>query len=173
MVRIHIAKTLFTVDSQRKYDQGSPRPNDKPRGFWYGFGFKWLKFCTAESGRSNQKQVYKVCSLPNKMLKLNSLSKVDWVTDKYGIVMPTYGIVINWKHFSSAFNGVEVHDEAVLNLWQKDLASDDRYGWLKTWDIPSGCVWNLKDLKLKYLGEIKGGSIDRSDPNIGESFVFK
>jgi hypothetical protein len=54
-----------------------------------------------------------------------------------------FGESIDWKDVSNEYDGIEI------NPYQNEARY--QYTWYYPWDVASGCVWHLKNLKIKLL----------------------
>lgn len=150
--RIHISDELVTSIK----DQLNQHTGYKPLGFWYSFGKEWMHFLQDwDESRialgkhvSENRHVYKLSLNMSKICVLRSKKHVDEFTRKHGVASG----YINWEKVAMHHSGVEVPNYHALDMghWH---TKDNKYLWLSTWDVPSGCVWhksaitNLKKLE--------------------------
>jgi|2_EtaG_2_1085320.scaffolds.fasta_scaffold20757_4 hypothetical protein len=115
----------------------------KPRGVWYGFGDNWLmKIEENYPAFSNRyKYVFEI-EVTGNILKLETEEEHKEFYKKYGTEDITYRI--DWPVVKDHYDGIEVMGGALhgKSLWDDDL------DWLFTWEIDSGCIWNMNSFKI-------------------------
>jgi len=120
-----LARDLDEVRS----DQGV---SHKPMGLWYACGEEWLKWC-AYNEFNPGRYVYEVTiDHRSNVLRLDSDELLASFTKSYGVMR--YGMVdlVDWTRVAGDFSGVEVCPYPF-----------DRPDWLMSWDVASGCIWDL------------------------------
>ena len=150
----------------------------KPIGLWYAKDDVWLKF-SKKVLEKNYKYLYKVelyyttFNKPdkNKVLRINTVKDFDKFTFKYGVISEGSIIdfvFIKWDKVSTNYGGIEVtanvkdrrylESPEVIKKYKKhnlEIKKENHpTSWYYGFDIPSGCVWNpkaIKILKIKYL----------------------
>ena len=119
----------------------------KPKGFWYGFGPRWINkeknlMGKLEFTRENR-YGYKLYVDTSKIFSIKSKEDLDYINKNYSME----GDNVDWGKFAQDYNGIEVP-----NLFKLSVEFKGPYSWLSTWDISSGCIWNPSSIiKLKKL----------------------
>lgn len=112
--------------------------DDKPSGLWVSIGEAWKKFCIdAQFRRHALDYVYQVhLSDTANILTLDNPAKVEAfeaafkeVGDKdyMGIYYPS----IHWRDVAECYQGIIIPTHRLHGS-----------KWHRTWDIPSGCIWD-------------------------------
>ena len=144
-MRIHMSKTSFELE-QRMFAQ---RVTMKPSGFWYGFGGEWIDWCRSEMPNWTGKYIYGVDVDNINILRITTHMELMQFSREYQSDVSDTGYrreageSIDWKMVASKYDGIEI------NPYQFEARM--QYMWYYGWDIASGCVWNLKNVKLKLL----------------------
>lgn len=137
-MRIHTSKNLINLNV-KEYQQDV---HDKPNGFWYSFGYEWINLTKSELYWLEGKYVYEVdvknanllqISTPEQLLHFNKqyLGYDGWVKR------------IDWHIVSRNYDGIEINP----HQWEVR----DELSWYKSWDVASGCVWDLTKIQLTLL----------------------
>ena len=127
----------------------------KPIGLWYAFGKEWLKYLNTVLKEPAGKFIYKFDIDKCKMVYLNSEYRIHTFTQKYGVKEESeesrkYGTVedmIDWSKVANDYEGVE------FDPYFKDL--EKVYQWYETVSIPSGCIWDSRNLKITKIDSLK------------------
>jgi hypothetical protein len=131
----------------------------KPAGFWYGFGDEWIYFVKNEmkSFADRLAHTYKVYVDPSKIYSINSRKKLDEFCDEFVRHPQINGIrekYPQWTKVAEKYSGIEIPVYSELgfrSLFQGD--NYEKYYWLYTWDINSGCIWKPDGVvRLKEMG---------------------
>ena len=144
-MRIHMSKTSFELE-QRTFAQ---LVTMKPRGFWYGFGGEWIDWCRHEMPNWTGKYIYGVDVDNINILRITTHMELMQFSREYQSDVSDTGYrreageAIDWKMVASKYDGIEINPYQFEARYQ--------YMWYYGWDIASGCVWNLKNVKLKLL----------------------
>ena len=112
----------------------------KPEGLWYAFGREWLDFKHANLRGADDYQLGPLFELEvdtNKFIKLTSKEEVTAFHKKYSNTLAEHSDIIDWTKVASKYDGIEI---TPFDRWS------DFY-WYKTYDLASGCIWNLKSIK--------------------------
>lgn len=140
-MRIHMSRDPFELE-KRVYEQ---RISDmKPRGFWYGFGSEWIDWTRSEMPEWTGKYIYKVDIGNSNVLKLSNQMELAMFDRQYEASRDG-GIFKDWVAVSKKYDGIEI------NPYQ--WSSRRNYIWYYGWDVASGCVWNLTDIKLTLISD--------------------
>tara|TARA_B100001093_G_scaffold482563_1_gene514328 strand:- start:635 stop:1201 length:567 start_codon:yes stop_codon:yes gene_type:complete len=159
----------ISINFNRNYNQ---RVDFKPSGLWYACNNEWLKFTQDWISEKHHKYIHKLNIKRNvltnireknkkKILVIKNLKDLDLFFNKYSFKVDWFNkwpklkslekqnYLIDWEKVSQDFGGIEI----CPYLGKKRLP---RYFWYSTWDVASGCIWNLKDIlkdtQLIYQG---------------------
>jgi hypothetical protein len=144
-MRIHMSKKPFELE-QRSFIQ---KLSMKPSGFWYGFGSEWLDWCRSEMPEWTGKYIYSVDIGSSNVLRIKSHMELMMFHRKYSMRKPEDipedfdDVNISWYKVSKEYDGIEINPYQYEARYQ--------YMWYYGWDVASGCIWNLKNVKLKLL----------------------
>lgn len=148
-MRIHLSKDRIYKLEKRHYTQ---RPDDKPYGFWYGFGNEWIDWTIIAGSERKGEYVYEVDINGSNILQIKDYSELIGFTKEYGSskqIAPGIIFSIDWPRIELKYDGIEINPyigKARLNT--KNL-------WYYSWDVASGCIWNLDKVKINLIGLLK------------------
>jgi len=113
----------------------------KPKGLWFSFGTEWIDFVTREYRGNNYSiqnvNVYDIETNDSKILTIG-MENESLFLETYGVENDSDSMNVDWKKVASDWSGVEI----LIN--PREL--NERWLW-STWDIPSGCVWDISGIK--------------------------
>jgi len=138
MDRIHMSHDERLTIQKKDLKQSN---HWKPKGFWYSFGTEWVDWVRTEMPEWEKPHLFKIDVDTSRILQLNSTSDIQEFTKKYGNNEEKWTGYIDWVKVSEEYGGVEMPDYS--NLWSLRY----EYMWLSTWDISSGCIWDLSLIK--------------------------
>ena len=156
-LRNHITNRKIKIDLTKTYVQDENI--FKPSGFWYSCKNSWYNWCYENMPKRLGKYLYEV-NINNKMktnirninkdkiLIINNKKDFQTFGKKYKII--SAGLIsIDWNTVSKDYGGIEICPYLL------EFRMDDNYEWYYTWDIASGCIWNLKpiikSIEIKYI----------------------
>ena len=116
--------------------------NFKPKGLWYALGTEWVNFLeralfTREEVSDMLKHVYDIKTNDSKILTIG-MENESLFLETYGVENDSDIMDVDWKKVASDWSGVEI----LIN----PRGLNERWLW-STWDIPSGCIWNIDGIK--------------------------
>ena len=120
----------------------SEQPIDfKPKGLWFSFGTEWIDFLErsmfSRDEASNMLQhTYDIQTNDSTILTLGKENEKQFL-NKYGVINKYDNMDVDWSKVATDWDGVEI----IIN--PREL--NERMLW-STWDIPSGCIWNIKGI---------------------------
>ena len=135
----------------------------KPRGLWYAFGDSWIHYTKTEFGDDShhsfksKTHAYKIYPDFSKIIVLKTKNDVDGFVKAYLQKEPDkYNHYdIEWGKVANDYSGIEIPTYRSLGMrgWHdNNQDSKNRYYWLYTWDVPSGCIWKSDGVsKFKNL----------------------
>ena len=144
-MRIHMSKKPFELE-QRTFTQ---KISMKPNGFWYGFGSEWIDWCRSEMTDWVGKYIYSVDVGNSNILQIKTHMELMMFNREYQSNLSDAGYIreegesIDWKKVASKYDGIEINPYQFEARYQ--------YLWYYGWDVASGCIWNLKSVKLNLL----------------------
>jgi hypothetical protein len=134
----------------------------KPNGLWYAKNNDWTEWvCLNIKKKYKYKYHYKLLinttSLDkpdkNKILRIYTMKDLIDFTIKFGEkkVSPVYDhILIDWRKVSKKFGGIEIKKLKYTNIKEIDKyfkSEQSSLIWNNSFDIASGCIWNMKSIK--------------------------
>lgn len=138
-MRIHMSKTAFKLERRPIIQNALFKPN----GFWYGFGSDWIDWCRGEMPHWIGQYIYRVDIGNSNVLRIHTGHDLIQFNQKYGCKYHDIDGFIDWKKVSSQYDGIEI------NPYQTPFRY--KYSWYYSWDVSSGCIWNLDGVKLELL----------------------
>ena len=113
----------------------------KPKGLWFSFGTEWIDFLdrsmfTREEVSNLLQHTYDIQTNDSTILTLGKENEEQFL-NKYGIRNKYDNMDVDWSKVATDWDGVEI----IIN--PREL--NERMLW-STWDIPSGCIWNIKGI---------------------------
>lgn len=120
--------------------------SNKPEGFWYSIDDAWISWCKKNDnldwiGKFN----YSVDISKLNILKLYSEAKIFEFTEMYNDGNGIFTTFVDWREVAKKYDGIEI------TVYFPHLAGDSRTNWLKGWDCASGCIWNMKNVKITKI----------------------
>jgi len=117
----------------------------KPIGLWYAFGTEWIDWCVTEHMGDwiSDCNVFKIYANPDAILQIKSDQDIvsfnnDFKGRKNDI---WWSFGINWSEVAKQYSGIEINPYN----WERRL--DPQFTWYYSWDVASGCIWDLKAIK--------------------------
>jgi len=152
-MRIHMSKTPLELE-KRIFTQ---KTTMKPNGFWYGFGHEWIDWVRSEMPGWEGKYIYEVDIGNSNVLQIKTHMELMMFNREYQSNLSDTGFkreegeAIDWKKVASKYDGIEI------NPYQYEARF--QYLWYYGWDVASGCIWNLNNVKLKLITD-KGSDME-------------
>jgi len=125
------------IDLTRVYTQV---PEIKPNGLWYAIDNQWVDWC---------KDIFPDCIHPNNLILDIDITKILIIEtpeellnfyNKYAIKLHGM-ILIDFKKLTEDYSGVEINN--FHSLKYSNILPVLYKIWLHSWDISSGCIWDL------------------------------
>lgn len=139
-MRIHMSKTPFELE-KRVFTQ---RATMKPSGFWYGFGNEWIDWVRSEMPDWEGKYIYEVDIGNTNVLKIDTHFDLMKFHRKYAERKQiARDDLLDWSEVAKEYDGIEINPYQYEARYQ--------YMWYYGWDVASGCIWNLNNVKLKLI----------------------
>lgn len=145
-MRIHLSKGHIHKLEKRHYTQ---RPDDKPDGFWYGFGDEWIDWTETAGPERKGKYVYEIEINGSNILQIKDYSEIAEFTKEYESgkqIIPGKIFSIDWSRVELKYDGIEI------NPYVDQARIDDKFLWYYGWDVASGCIWNLEKVNIMLVG---------------------
>ena len=143
----HLSFKNFKLNKTEKYNQSNAL--DKPKGLWYQINGSWNEWCSIEMPQWLEKKIDWELSIDkSNVLIIDTLEKFNLFETKYCAKHPFLpsNNYINWKKVSKDYDGIEITNY----IYSKRMSSM----WYYTWDVASGCIWNLTKIKVLSCKEI-------------------
>jgi hypothetical protein len=145
-MRIHMSKNPINKLEKRHYTQIC---DDKPDGFWYGFGNEWIEWTETAGPERKGEYIYEVDINGANILQIKAYSEFLAFTKEYGSckqIIPGVLFSIDWPKIHLKYDGIEI------NPYIDQARISDKFLWYYSWDVASGCIWNLEKVKINLLG---------------------
>lgn len=122
----------------------------KPNGLWYSLDKEWINWCSSEMPHWKEKYNHLLEVDLSRILIISSIRDVKNLESLYGSkeVVEKWGITYNhidWVKLSEDYDGIEIRNYYDIKFSIPD-GSISQGMWFYSWDIPSGCIWNLRSL---------------------------
>ena len=124
----------------------------KPHGLWVSVedfeeDENWKTWCETEKFRVEcLKYRYLVTINPKaKIIYLKTTEEITEFGKTYawdGLLSDEYIYALNWDHLMSEYDGI------IIAPYQWDCRFGSLTSWYYGWDCASGCIWNIKHVKL-------------------------
>jgi hypothetical protein len=145
-MHIHMSKKPIHKLEKRLYAQIS---GDKPHGLWYGFGDEWIDWTETAGPERKGEYIYEVDIDSSNILQIKDYPEIARFTKEYGSskqIIPGKIFSIDWSRIEYKYDGIEI------NPYLYHARLDDKFLWYYSWDVASGCIWNLEKVKISLLG---------------------
>jgi hypothetical protein len=162
------SKLDLTRQYQQKVDINRPG-NGKPNGMWYQINDSWTNYCTREAFLPKIKKYnFNLDVDMSSIFVLDSVEKFNHIVDNYGFMGRWGDGLVNWNKLCVEYKGIEIPN---YNTLKNIIPNDDFYNnnWILSWDINSGCIWDLTAVKgyesveCKDYGKDADGYADLED----------
>jgi hypothetical protein len=121
----------------------------KPVGFWLsvdGNDDGWAEWCEREAGWTEciaHRTEFELSPSAN-ILYLTSSQEIDNFTRSFRAVLVPGLWYIDWQRVAKVYDGIII----APYQWSRRLEGEASQ-WYYAWDCASGCVWNLKAVRVK------------------------
>lgn len=145
-MRVKMSHGPIVLDKGKTYEQ---QPTMKPRGFWYGFGNEWIEWVRGNMPEWEGNYLYEVDIKHSNVLLIESYYDLVLFDKTYAATASKHGFprdpgeAIDWAAVSKKYDGVEIYPYERGNRHQ--------HSWYSTWNVASGCIWNLSHIELKQI----------------------
>lgn len=109
--------------------------------FWYSPEREWENWCHMNIPTWVYKHFYEVNVDDCNMLKINNTVDLMKFDEKFGD-----NVGIRWNDVCKIYDGIQIMTEDRFFV-----VPTKRLEWYSHWGIPSGCVWNTDNMKIKYI----------------------
>lgn len=143
--RNHISqKKLSSIDLD--YDYSKDDSAIKPDGFWYGIKDEWYTFLQEEMD-IKPLYIYKVYLKSGKLTTIDrpdkdKILRIKTVEDailfikQYVKTLDKDKFTYDWRKLKRSFGGIEIHNPGLLKEEVPNIV-------ITSWDVSSGCIWNM------------------------------
>jgi len=144
------SRKYINLNYDKKYYSQQPEFFMKPKGLWYSCHESWYDWIIDEGmDKWLKKYIHKINlkrgSLTNignpnrdKILVIKNMKDLNIFNKKYGRYEDGW-FTIDWKKVSKDYGGIEICP------YPKRIY-DEEYEWIRSFDVASGCIWNLKPI---------------------------
>jgi hypothetical protein len=140
----------LSIDLSKKYGDVDITYQHKPWGLWYQINNSWAEWCGSNWESKLRKNNIRITIDLTNILVLNTIKKVKDFNEKYIIVLlktPNFDFkVIDWNKVRKDYKGIELRNYHKIND-SKFMFFSIEFLWLMTWDVDSGCIWDLSAIK--------------------------
>lgn len=141
---------LIEFDRTRTYEQKSP--DHKPRGIWFSIPGEddWPTWCNNEGwGVESLTHRHIVgISADARLLVLTNHEQLDLFHEKYKMPLIREYELIDWVKVSETYDGIiiapYVWSQRMDHSWIEGSPKATASKWYYSWDVASGCIWNLE-----------------------------
>lgn len=138
--RTHITDSETIIKSDRRYPQDA---FFKPHGLWYSFNDEWLQRCMQGMRDRIRKYKYTLDIDLSNILIISTIEELTEFNNKYSDEKLMY--LFDWNKIAQLYDGIEFRNYNQLCHINKDVFLKTM--WIRSLDVSSGCIWNLKCLK--------------------------
>jgi hypothetical protein len=143
-------KEVIVLDRTRNYEQNSP--DHKPRGIWFSIPGEddWPHWVESESFRVNNLTHRHIVgiSADARLLVLTNHEQLDLFHEKYKMPLIREYELIDWVKVSETYDGIVIApyiwSQRMDTSWIPDSPKATASDWYYSWDVASGCIWNLE-----------------------------
>lgn len=138
------------IDMRKTYQQNSIT---KPNGLYYSIGFEWILWAQSNMVNKIKENYFHISFDFNKIYFITDKKSLDLFFDNF---YNEETLLIDWQKVSENYSGIEVHNvnSEIYNPFikgfskTKPYADSLKYAFIKSFDVDSGCIWNLSDINL-------------------------
>lgn len=141
---VHYHHSAFQLDRDFDYTTHSRQRHDKPRGLWVTVEGEhdWPTWCRAEEYGIDGLAVAHIVELDSwaNILRIATAQELDAFTAEYGVPwrsMHDFIHEIDWAAVAQHFHGI------LITPYLHERRYTSGSSWYYTWDVASGCIWNL------------------------------
>lgn len=130
---------------QRPYVQDD---YSKPDGLWYSVGDDWWRWLQSDwrAKWAGWKEVHVLEFDASRILQLKTVAAVRKFHDEFRAKQfPRH--MIDWRKVEKLYAGIEIAP------YQGGLRFDHDVSWYYSWDVASGCIWDVSAItRLEHIG---------------------
>lgn len=135
------------LDFKRQYTQIEHEL--KPSGLWYSLGDSWEQYLYSKQEEPPE-HIFKIELDYSEVLILSTIDEVKRFNKIFA--KPLYEgsdlKLIPWELVKLNYKGIEIRNYKKLKN-SSDILLDLSFVWFSSWDVSSGCVWDLSAVKNK------------------------
>lgn len=119
----------------------------KPLGLWYDINGGWKEFCKDNEFLDAGNNHFLLDVDTSKILIIDSAEKVIQFNNNFSYIPDKIQCLLDierriyWDKLSKIYSGLEIY------LEREKYFTLDEYAWYRSWDIISGCIWDLSIIK--------------------------
>jgi len=129
-------KIHMSHEDKLKFRNISPQDQPdlwKPKGLWYSIGTEWIEWISVEMPQWEDEYIYKIKTNDSEILTIGQENEKRFL-EKYGL---NELFKVDWSKVAQEWSGIEV---------LVDPRSLDNMSLWSSWDVASGCIWNIKGI---------------------------
>ena len=119
----------------------------KPIGLWACKSNEWLEWCLAEKFRLDKLKYKAILDIDmSNVLIIDNVHDLEHFQSEYAYSQSDAKILIapDWSKCAKEYAGIWVDNYYFL---KSNKLHEPEYDWLNTWDVPSGCIWDMSAIK--------------------------
>ena len=137
-----VLSTEDRIDLSRKMPPSSI--GRKPIGLWYGFGTSWIDFIRAEMPERETQHVFKIEVDDFELVDIDRDKIFLWFSQRFKDPQKEgrFGnYKVDWPEVTKKYKGIE------FPIYFDKYRGNPDHDWYSSWDIASGCIWDLSAIK--------------------------
>ncbi len=164
--KIHAQRENDSYFDFSVYEQHNEYTEMKPRGLWYSCGNAWLHYANRELSNTYD-DIYRLMINMTEIYVIDSENKLNVFVERFGIIKQrskpesndSLGMLvwrlgnpeqkysyINWSTVSLHYKGIEVNP-----FVHRNTNASIHHTWYDSFDVSSGCIWDLSCITSKIL----------------------
>jgi hypothetical protein len=151
----------------RKYVQ-DPMSAIKPKGLWFSRDDDWINFAEGEGIKHSRYCSWRYSLAISKWDTILVLEDVDDILSFQELYGDSDNFGIDWDHVALHYDGIYIdrYPDLKKAFDQSPYSNFVRFTWFCTWDVSSGCLWDLDGIVYSWKLEeipiaIQEGRISR------------
>lgn len=139
MKRLHTTNKE-EIDLTKQYSQ--IKNYFKPEGLWYGIDSSWLNWVINNMPEKMGEYVFELDIDTNSLYRIYSTKDLLNFIKQYEIKAYPF-TYIDWDKLAQKYSGIEINNYHKI----KNEFRNFMHIWVLSWDVNSGCIWDLSIIK--------------------------
>ena len=135
-----INTNLKEIELTRTYCQGQEL---KPKGLWYAINNEWIEWCKNNADCWIKSGIIELEVDLSKMMIVETTEQLNGLFTKFNYELCEGIRYIDWHKMAQNYSGLEIRNYHGLK-WANTIIDS---GWFSSWDVSSGCIWDLSIIK--------------------------